>query len=171
MPTPEEEKAAADAAKAKAKADAEAKAEADKLGEPGKKALDEERKARRDAEKQLKDIQDKLKELEDKDKSEVEKLRGDVEKLTKDRDDSAAKALRLEVGVAKGLTPAQARRLVGGTKEELESDADSLLDDFKPAEDKPSGSRPKERLRPGSVPDAEPEETDPRKLAEALPRN
>ena len=166
MPTPEEEKAAADAAKAKA--DADAKAEADKLGDAGKKALDEERKARREAEKQLKEFQDKLQALEDKDKSEVEKLRGDVEKLTKERDDNAAKALRMEVASEKGV---KARWLTGSTREELESVADEYLADHPPVEKPTPGNRPKERLRPGAVPDAEPEETDPRKLAADLPRS
>jgi hypothetical protein len=141
------------------------------LGEAGKKALDEERKARREAEKQANELKTKLQELEDKDKSEGQKLADRAAAAEKRAEESEARILRLEVGAAKGLTPAQARRLVGSTKEELESDADSLLDDFKPADDKPSGSRPKERLRPGSVPDAEPEETDPRKLAADLPRS
>ena len=41
-----------------------------------------------------------------------------------------AKALRLEVAFEKGLTPAQAKRLVGATREELEADADDILENF-----------------------------------------
>lgn len=43
---------------------------------------------------------------------------------------SEARALRAEVANAKGLTPSQAKRLVGDTLEELEADADELLKDI-----------------------------------------
>ena len=52
-----------------------------------------------------------------------------------------ARALRHEVAAAKGLTPAQAKRLAGTTKEELEADADEILADFAPAK-KPSDKLP-----------------------------
>lgn len=48
--------------------------------------------------------------------------------------EAEAKALRLEVAAEKGLTTAQAKRLVGTTRDELEADADELLETFKPAE-------------------------------------
>jgi hypothetical protein len=51
-----------------------------------------------------------------------------------------ARAMKLDVAFEKGLTPAQAKRLVGATREELEADADEILRDF-PAL-KPDG-RPK----------------------------
>lgn len=38
--------------------------------------------------------------------------------------------VRLEVATEKGLTPKQAKRLQGATKEELEADADELLEDL-----------------------------------------
>jgi hypothetical protein len=64
----------------------------------------------------------------------------ETERLQKERDEAAAeaatakataeaaqrKALVLEVAAEKGLTPAQAARLQGSTKEELEADADAL---------------------------------------------
>lgn len=99
-----------------------------------------------------------------------------------------ANALRLEVAAAKGLTPAMARRLVGSTREELEADADELVTHVKPAEadkgdkggggEKPligapggdSRERPRESLRSGAAPQAEPEENDPTKLAALIPR-
>ena len=58
--------------------------------------------------------------------------------------------LRLEIAAEKGLTPAQARRLVGNTREELEADADELLEAFgaKKPESKPeSGDDRKPSLR------------------------
>ncbi|MFF9525351.1 hypothetical protein ACF1DV_25730 [Streptomyces achromogenes] len=68
----------------------------------------------------------------------------ETERLQKERDDAAAEAARakaaaeeatrralvLEVAADKGLTPAQASRLQGSTKEELEADADALLSLF-----------------------------------------
>lgn len=64
----------------------------------------------------------------------------ETERLQKERDDAAAeaatakaerdaaarKALVLEIAADKGLTTAQAARLQGSTKEELEADADAL---------------------------------------------
>lgn len=44
-----------------------------------------------------------------------------------------ARTLRLEIAAEKGLTPAQAKRLVGASREELESDANDLLENFKPS--------------------------------------
>lgn len=53
--------------------------------------------------------------------------------------DAEAKALRLEVAAEKGLTTAQAKRLVGSTRDELEADADELLETFKaPEPEKPT---------------------------------
>lgn len=44
--------------------------------------------------------------------------------------EAEARAMRAEVANAKGLTPTQAKRLVGSTREELETDADELLADI-----------------------------------------
>lgn len=86
-----------------------------------------------------------------------------------------ARALRLEVAADKGLSPAQAKRLTGSTKEELEADADELLDTFKPStsdEEKPTpGGPPKETLRTGAAPtEPEPTKEDLRKAIDAIPR-
>lgn len=140
-----------------------------------KKALDEERKARREAEKLAKDLEARLKELEDKDKSEVEKLRDEVTELTKKLGESDAKTLRSEVAIAKGLTAAQAKRLVGTTREELETDADEILEAFPTGggTPKPPPSRkPAPNLRGGTEPDSNDQdvETDPAKLAANVPR-
>ncbi|WP_326812090.1 hypothetical protein [Streptomyces scopuliridis] len=51
----------------------------------------------------------------------------------RERDEALAEALRITVASDKGLTPAQASRLRGSTKEELEDDADELLKAFAPA--------------------------------------
>jgi hypothetical protein len=100
-----------------------------------------------------------LKKLQDASKSEEQK-RSDDKKAAEDR---AAKAetdlVRLRIATRKGLTEAQARRLVGTTEEELEKDADELLKSFKPNEE-PAGNgvtrRPRESMRPGTGGNAEP---------------
>lgn len=53
-----------------------------------------------------------------------------VAQIEQQAKDSEVRALRAEVANAKGLTPSQARRLVGSSREELESDADELLKDI-----------------------------------------
>lgn len=150
-------------------------ADDDKLGDGGKKALDAERKARRDAEKKASDLEARLKELEDKDKSEGERLAARLAQAEKDKADAESRALRLEVAAAKGLTPTQARRLVGTTIEELEADADELLSSFKPSDGPPPNGaparKPTENLRGGGDPTEEVPETDPAKLAALVPRD
>lgn len=119
----------------------------------------------------------------DESKSELERLAERVAASERRAEEAELKALRADVAASKGLTPAQAKRLHGSTLEELEEDADELLAAFKPATgdegdgdgddkdgDRPSG-RPQERLRGGSSnSDAEPEETDPAKIAAQIPR-
>lgn len=117
----------------------------------------------------------KLKEFEDRDKTDSEKLTERAAAAEHRAAEAEARALRLEVAAAKGLTPSQVKRLVGSTREELEADADELLADFAPRSGEhdtspPPGGRPKERLRGGGDPTEEPEETDPRKLADLIPR-
>lgn len=103
------------------------------LGDPGKKALDAERRAKREAEKRASDLEARLKEFEDRDKSESQRMAERAEAAEKALTDAQSRALRLEVAAEKGLTPAQAKRLVGSTREELEADAAELLETFAPA--------------------------------------
>lgn len=85
-------------------------------------------------------------------------------------------AIRLRVALRKGLDETQSKRLVGETEEELEKDADDLVASFKNEDEggneggQEPRRRPQERVRPGAVPSSEPEETDPKKLADAVPR-
>lgn len=143
------------------------------LGDAGKRALEAERKARRDAEAKLKELEPlatKAKELEDAAKSETQKLTEDRDGHKTRADKAELDAMRYRVALDKGLTATQAKRLVGSTEEELAADADDLIASFGGDTKKPAGGRPKERLRPGTGSEAEPEETDPRKLAEKVPR-
>lgn len=116
----------------------------------------------------------KARELQESQKTESEKLTERLTGAEKRAQEAELRALRLEVAADKGLTPAQARRLVGTSKEELEEDADDLLSSFGAKNDtKPTPKvpgRPKEKLRGGGDPDEPVEETDPRKLADAIGR-
>lgn len=53
-----------------------------------------------------------------------------VAEIERQARDAETRALRAEVANAKGLTPSQAKRLIGATREELEADADELLRDL-----------------------------------------
>jgi hypothetical protein len=111
----------------------------------------------------------KVKEFEDATKSEQEKLTERASELEKNLSEAAVNAARFEIALEKGLTKSQAKRLVGSTREELEADAEELLADLGLNDEKPAPARrPQERLKPGAAPEAEPEETDPAKLAEAV---
>lgn len=110
-----------------------------------------------DLKAQVKALTDEKKKLEDEGKSESDKLAEQVAAFEKQLEDerearqkSEAEALRLRVAQAKGLTEAQARRLQGSTKEELEEDADDLLETFGGKQEDPPKGRPKEALRPGA---------------------
>lgn len=104
------------------------------LREPGKKALEEERARVKALEKKLaalaplEQIADLLGGKPTGDaKTDLEQL---TERLGKHEEDLAAEKVerwRAEVRADKGLTAAQAARLVGSTKEELTADADALL--------------------------------------------
>lgn len=75
---------------------------------------------------------DKLAEANQSDQERAAKAAADLERRAAEAE---GRALRLDVAFDKGLTPAQAKRLVGATREDLEADADEILRDFpvKPA--------------------------------------
>lgn len=106
----------------------DAGAEADEpLGEAGKQALVNERKAAKAAEKRAADAEARIKEFEDRDKSDAQKLQEERDAAVTERDTLRTQTLRRDVADEKGLTAAQAKRLVGTTREELEADADDIL--------------------------------------------
>ena len=109
----------------------------------------------------------RAKELEDASKTDTQRLTEERDTHRSRADEAEARLLRLEIGLAKGLTPAQSRRLVGTTKAELEADADDLLASFGGSQ--VASSRPTERLRGGGDPDQEPE-ADLSKIAADIPR-
>ncbi|MFD4442516.1 hypothetical protein ACFWPK_22375 [Nocardia sp. NPDC058519] len=106
--------------------------------------------------------------LKDSQKTNEQRLNDQLAQVQQENAELKANQLRADVAAAKGLTPKQAARLRGATREELEADADDLLEDFpKPV---PLTQQPREQLRGGGKPDAEPEENDPHKLAARIPR-
>lgn len=107
--------------------------------------------------------------FQDSQKSETERNLGRITALEKENAELKQAQLRTDVAAAKGLTPKQAARLRGTTREELEADADDFLDDL-PKPVAQVSQQPREQLRGGGKPDAEPEETDPHKLAARIPR-
>lgn len=153
------------------------------LGDAGKKALDAMKRERNAAKKALADAQTKLKQYEDKDKTETERLAEAAEEAKSRASKAEETHRKLATAMDRapdGATLAQiravAKRLSGDSEEELESDADELFALLAPKSDpdedrkKPPAGRPKERLRGGGDPDDEPEEMDPRKLAELIGR-
>lgn len=135
-----------------------------------KKLRAENAKWRREAQ----EARSRAQEYEDQNKTEAQKLEERAAQAEERAKKSDLDLARLRVALRKGLTETQAKRLIGDTEEDLEADADELLASFKTDDDRPGGDtsrRPRERLRPGATPSSDPdEETDPRKLAELIPR-
>lgn len=98
---------------------------------------DEVKRALKKANKEAETLRLKLKEYEDRDKTDLQRLQEERDALKSERDMLNLNTLRREVADEKGLTPAQARRLVGSTREELEADADDILSAFPAAAAKP----------------------------------
>lgn len=124
--------------------------------------------------RELRTLRDQVRQFEDASKSEEERRNERLSTAERTAAAATAEAARLRVALRKGLTETQAKRLVGETEEELEKDADELLESFassdKKDEDGDAKRRPKERLKPGSVPDADPEPDDPAALAQRVSR-
>lgn len=118
------------------------------------------------------DAAKKLKELEDAKKSDLDKANERASTAEGKASQAELRALRAEVALDKGLSATLAKRLQGSTREEIEQDADELLAEFgeKKTDERRPASRPKERLSGGSDPTEGAEESDPRKLAERIPR-
>lgn len=132
----------------------------DGLGEAGKKALQEEREARKALEREIKALKerDPVKELLAKLGQEpatgddpAKALQDRIDAMERRAAEAEAKALRAEVASEKGLTAAQAKRLQGSTRKELEADADDLLASFPKAAGTPRPD-PTQGARSGGAP-------------------
>jgi hypothetical protein len=82
------------------------------------------------------DAADKLSKIEDANKTELEKLTERAAAAEQRAAQIELASIRNEIALEKGLTPSQAKRLIGGTREDLAADADDLLADLK--QSKPS---------------------------------
>jgi hypothetical protein len=91
---------------------------------------------------------------EEANRSEIERATAVIEKLQKDNAKLTHEKVRADIAGKHGLTPAQARRLVGETEEELAADAAELAKDLGiPApgtQPPPGGGRPAPATRPVS---------------------
>jgi hypothetical protein len=146
-------------------ADANADGEDDKpLGENGEKALKAERARAKKLEAEHKAAMAELKKFQDASKSEQEKAADRAAGAEKRAEEAEQKLMRLEVAAAKGLSPAQAKRLVGSTVEELEADADELIESFGSTGNPAPQRKPKEK-QIGNVPDAADSDEDPEEIA------
>jgi chromosome segregation ATPase len=127
--------------------------------------------------KELEPLAKEAQDLKDAQKSESEKSTEARTKAEKTAADATQEAARLRVALNKGLSEVQAKRLIGENQEELEADADELLESFKSKDgstgkEPPEGKKsetPKGGERTGATGDTDGEETDPRKLAARLP--
>lgn len=85
-------------------------------------------------ERAAKALEKQLADIEAAKLSDLERAQQEAQQAAKRAEEAELRAMRIEVAAAKGLTPSQAKRLVGSSREELEADADEIIADF--------GSRP-----------------------------
>jgi hypothetical protein len=115
----------------------------DDLGDAGKRAIDRMKADRNAARQELKAVRDQLAKLgplqkladalgakPDDGPTDIEALTARLAKHEEDLAAERALRWRAEVAQEKGLTAAQAKRLVGKTRDELAADADDLLKTF-----------------------------------------
>jgi seryl-tRNA synthetase len=160
---------------------------ADQLGDAGKKALDAMKRERNAAKRALAEVQDKLKKYEDEGKSEAQRLQDAAEEARTRAGKAEAGLQRMQIALDKAPAHATlpqiravAKRLAGESEEDMEADAEELFELLAPASATDGGDgkssktlagKPREKLRGGGDPDDEPEEMNPRKLAELIGRH
>ena len=129
--------------------------------------------------KELEPLAKRAQELDEAQKTETQRATEALTAAEQRAVAAEAKLMRAEVATEKGLTAAQAKRLVGGTREELLADADDYLASLPQATTPPANRTPVAALRPGALPNPAPlslEEQaaelrkDPHKNAKALLR-
>lgn len=96
-----------------------------------KEALDQSRKWETRAKENF-DKASKYDQFVESQKTEQQRLEERATAAERQAQEATTEALRLQVALTKGLSPSQAKRLVGTTAEELESDADEMLADLQP---------------------------------------
>lgn len=104
--------------------------------------------------KELEPLAKRAQELDEAQKTETQRATEALTAAEQRAVAAEAKLMRAEVAAEKGLTAAQAKRLVGGTREELLADADDYLASLPNAAPAPTSRTPVEALRPGALPQA-----------------
>jgi len=142
-----------------------------------KAEVDKWKKLSRQNEKNFREAQRKLQSKEDEGKTESQRLLDERDGFKTQAEKNAAELKRLQIAgetAPEHATLAQlrkvARRMAGEDDSALEEDAKELWADFAPATKSPVAGKPRERLKGGADPDEEPDEMDPKKLAQMISR-
>lgn len=117
---------------------------AEALGDPGKKALSEERAARKAAEKANADLQAQLDEIRKSQMSDLEKAQTTAQEFQKAAEKSAAEALRWRIAAKHGISDEDAETFLTGTDEATltkQAERLSALNTPGPATPKPDRSQ------------------------------
>lgn len=114
---------------------------------------------------QREELRGQVAQFEDAAKTDQEREAERLAELEKSSTAAAAENARLRVAMDKGLSVAQAKRLVGDDEEALSADADKLLEEFGSPSEPPR--RPRERLTPGASPSSD-DAVDPDELADKI---
>lgn len=88
------------------------------LGDPGKKALSEERRARREAEKQANDLKTQLDALNRANETALEKAQREAQEAAASAASATAEALRWRIAAKHGISDEDAETFLTGTDEE-----------------------------------------------------
>lgn len=90
--------------------------------------------------------------LQEAQKTEHQKMSERLAEFERKASEADLRALKIEVAASKGLSATQAKRLQGTTREELEADADEIIEAFGPKEESsPSSKRSSVVLRKTAV--------------------
>lgn len=154
-----------DAGKDKQPAKGKPGSDEDKLGDSGKRALQEERKARREAERNLTALKERLEVFEDRDKTELQKAIERAEAAEKGASSMRVANTRLMAAATHNI-PANLIALLGdGTDEEIDAKAAALAEALasaapppvpaEPVKKAPAPTRPVESLTAGAQPAGE----------------
>jgi hypothetical protein len=132
----------------------------DKLGDGGKRALQEERRIRRDAEKQLKELSDRLNHYEERDKTDLQKAIERAEAAEKGASSMRVANTRLMAAATHNIPADLIDMLGNGTDEEIDARAALLAEKLAAAvpaaadaeRKAPASTRPVESLTAGAKP-------------------
>lgn len=121
--------------------------------------------------KEAEPLAEKAREAEEAAKDEKTKLTEARDAAVQEAADAKVEVIRLRMAIKYGLEEEDLDLLGVGDEEAIENRAKRLAERSGGQEPEKNNSRtPRERLRPGAVPSSEPEETNPDKLAEKVPR-